>query len=102
MVFKTNPQLNSQNATIEETMNDFKAYLSTRGADLCKTTQFLSFYALPYVPDPRQHPSFKDLFKPEWQDDVKDRMVEFLTTALRKRDLPRIAKIMESKVSKVS
>jgi hypothetical protein len=44
-------------------METFKAFLETRGADLSKTSQFLPYYALPYVPDPRHHPSFSDLFE---------------------------------------
>jgi hypothetical protein len=37
--------------TLESTMAILKTYLGSRGSDLCKTTQFLSFYALPYVPE---------------------------------------------------
>ena len=43
-------------------METFKQFLESRGAELCKTNEFLSYYALPYVPDPRQHPSFRDMF----------------------------------------
>ena len=40
----------------------FKTYLETRGSALAQTEEFVAFYALPYVPDPRVHPSFKLLF----------------------------------------
>ena len=43
-------------------MNAFKTYLETRGAALSQTTEFLPFYALPFVPNPRAHPSYKELF----------------------------------------
>lgn len=48
---------------LSKAMEAYKMFLETRGADLSKTEQFLPFYALPYVPDPRAHPSFKELFK---------------------------------------
>ncbi|KAH6578179.1 hypothetical protein BASA60_003775 [Batrachochytrium salamandrivorans] len=41
---------------IEDTMDIFKKFLETRGADQCKSSQFLQYCALPYVPDPRAHP----------------------------------------------
>ena len=43
-------------------MNAFKRYLETRGSSLSQTTEFLPFYALPFVPNPRTHPSYKELF----------------------------------------
>jgi hypothetical protein len=33
-------------------------YLDTKGAELSKTSEFLAFYALPYIPRPMEHPSF--------------------------------------------
>lgn len=36
--------------------------MATKGSDLSKTSAFLAFYALPYVPDPGSHPTFQDLF----------------------------------------
>lgn len=46
----------------EEGMNRFKTYIETRGAQLSQTTEFLPFYALPFVPNPKMHPSYKELF----------------------------------------
>lgn len=43
-------------------MQEFKHYLETKGAALSQTTEFLPYYALPYIPDPTSHPSFKPLF----------------------------------------
>lgn len=43
-------------------MRVFKGYLETKGAALSQTTEFLPYYALPYIPDPTSHPSFKPLF----------------------------------------
>ena len=43
-------------------MRVFKSYLENKGAGLSQTTEFLPFYALPFVPDPTTHPSFKPIF----------------------------------------
>ena len=43
-------------------MNHFKVFLETAGASLSQTTEFLPYYALPYVPNPKAHPSYKELF----------------------------------------
>ena len=43
-------------------MGDFKKYLETRGATLSQTTEFLPYYALPFVPNAKGHPSYKELF----------------------------------------
>ena len=43
-------------------MQVFKSYLETKGAALSQTTEFLPYYALPFIPDPTSHPSFKPLF----------------------------------------
>ena len=47
---------------LERSMRVFKRYLETKGAALSQTTEFLPYYALPYIPDPTSHPSFKPLF----------------------------------------
>ncbi|ELK17120.1 LisH domain-containing protein ARMC9 [Pteropus alecto] len=48
---------------LDERISYFKTYLETKGAALSQTTEFLPFYALPFVPNPRAHPSFKELFQ---------------------------------------
>ncbi|KAI9099428.1 hypothetical protein DFS34DRAFT_649148 [Phlyctochytrium arcticum] len=81
--------------TLESTMETFKKFLETGGADLCKTTQFLSYYALPYVPDPRQHPSFKDIFETNWVGELEEKLKVFLQTAIRGNRKPKLLKLLE-------
>lgn len=50
-------------AEFDERISHFKHFLETRGAVLSQTTEFLPFYALPFVPNPVAHPSFKELFQ---------------------------------------
>ncbi|KAJ3099127.1 LisH domain-containing protein armc9 [Phlyctochytrium planicorne] len=86
-----------QKITLQKTMEAFKHFLETRGADLCKTTQFLSFYALPYVPDPRKHPSFGELFADRYTRELEDRLKHFLGMALKAVDTPRLLNFIYSK-----
>lgn len=46
----------------DNSMNEFRSYLESRGAGLSQTTEFLPYYALPFVPNPKAHPSYKELF----------------------------------------
>ncbi|KAL5010103.1 hypothetical protein ScPMuIL_012408 [Solemya velum] len=54
----------------EKAMQGFKQYLETRGSTLSQTTEFLPFYALPFVP--------RHLLK-----DLEVRLEKFLTLALK-------------------
>lgn len=47
----------------ESSMEAFRTFLIQRGAEFSTETEFLPYFALPYVFDPMQHPSFKNLFK---------------------------------------
>jgi hypothetical protein len=60
-------------------MNSFKHFLETKGSDLSKTNEFLPFYALPYVQNPIDHPSFKHLFKRQWVADLYARVKAYLS-----------------------
>nr|XP_055073548.1 lisH domain-containing protein ARMC9 isoform X2 [Misgurnus anguillicaudatus] len=68
----------------------FRHYLETRGAALSQTTEFLPFYALPFVPNPVQHPSFQELFQDSWMPDLREKLVKFLSTTLKASNTPRL------------
>ncbi|XP_072030947.1 lisH domain-containing protein ARMC9-like isoform X2 [Amphiura filiformis] len=80
---------------IEETMTTFKHFLETRGAPLSQTTEFLPFYALPFVPDPTKHPSYKELFQDNWVPDLQIRLEKFLSLTLPARPQPRLCDIYQ-------
>eukprot|EP01052_Picozoa_sp_SAG31_P069318 SAG31_NODE_28136_length_415_cov_0.645570_1_plen_115_part_10 len=63
---------------LSTSMRGFKAFLETRGAQLSRTPEFLPFYALPYIPDPAGHPTFRTLFDDAWMADLRRRLQEFL------------------------
>ncbi|KAL8188232.1 UNVERIFIED_CONTAM: LisH domain-containing protein armc9 [Gekko kuhli] len=77
-------------AALDERVSCFKMYLETKGAALSQTTEFLPFYALPFVPNPVIHPSFKELFQDSWESDLKTRLEDFLSATLKASNTPRL------------
>ncbi|CAI8031354.1 LisH domain-containing protein ARMC9 [Geodia barretti] len=64
-------------------LHQFTGYLSTRSTVLSKNPELSAYCALPYVPDPTSHPSFKKLFTESWSSDLKSRLVHFLKLFLK-------------------
>ena len=60
---------------LRQNMEDFKKYLEQKEIELSKTTEFLAYYALPYIPNPKGHPTYAQLFKPEWVKDLKNQLI---------------------------
>ncbi|XP_047231505.1 lisH domain-containing protein ARMC9 isoform X3 [Girardinichthys multiradiatus] len=77
-------------AEFEERISLFKQYLETRGAALSQTTEFLPYYALPFVPNPTIHPCFKDLFQDSWIPQLKDKLEKFLSVTIKSSKIPRL------------
>ncbi|NXI18705.1 ARMC9 protein, partial [Irena cyanogastra] len=82
-------------AELDERISYFKAFLETKGAALSQTTEFLPFYALPFVPNPMVHPSFKELFQDSWTLDLRTRLEKFLSVTLKARQTPRLLTIFK-------
>ncbi|XP_018096826.1 lisH domain-containing protein ARMC9 isoform X1 [Xenopus laevis] len=74
----------------EERISHFKTYLETSGAALSQTTEFLPFYALPFVPNPAAHPSFKEIFQESWEAELKMRLEKFLSVILKAASTPKL------------
>ena len=60
---------------LKQNMEDFKKFLEKKEIELSKTTEFLAYYALPYIPNPKSHPTYAQLFKPEWIADLKNQLI---------------------------
>ena len=60
---------------LKQNMEDFKKYLEKKEIELSKTTEFLAYYALPYIPNPKGHPTYAQLFKPEWISELKTQLI---------------------------
>lgn len=52
--------------------------MDTKGADLAKTTEFLEFYALPFIKKPLEHATFKTLFSKTWVSNLKDKLGTYI------------------------
>ncbi|KNC53273.1 LisH domain-containing protein ARMC9 [Thecamonas trahens ATCC 50062] len=83
-------------ADLPRAMSMFKAFLAKKGAALCKTSEFVAYYALPYVPNPTEHPSFRELFLDEWAGGLLLRLDRFLAAVLRTTSLPQLAVLHNS------
>src|SRR5688572_14328366 len=59
--FAIYPTLTQQPDLLEDSMDRFKKFLEHRG-EWAQEPEFLQYYALPYLPDPKSHPSFRALF----------------------------------------
>ncbi|XP_058389179.1 lisH domain-containing protein ARMC9 isoform X6 [Diceros bicornis minor] len=75
---------------LDERISYFKAYLETKGAALSQTTEFLPFYALPFVPNPMVHPSFKELFQDSWTPELKLKLEKFLALIFKASNTPKL------------
>ena len=63
-------------------------FLDTKGSELSKTSEFLQFYALPYVSNPMDHPIFKGLCTKKWANDLRNKLKTFLQENLPKISSP--------------
>ena len=71
-------------------MAAFREFLANRGQFLAQTSEFLAYYALPYVPNPVDHPSFQPLFEAEWLADLRGRFQRFIEVILRSVRTPEL------------
>ncbi|XP_035161922.1 lisH domain-containing protein ARMC9 isoform X2 [Callithrix jacchus] len=78
---------------LDEKISYFKTYLETKGAALSQTTEFLPFYALPFVPNPTVHPSFKELFQDSWTPELKVKLEKFLALIFKASNTPKLLTI---------
>ncbi|XP_023577831.1 lisH domain-containing protein ARMC9 [Octodon degus] len=78
---------------LDKRISYFKSFLETRGAALSQTTEFLPFYALPFVPNPLAHPSFQELFQDSWTPELKLKLEKFLELIFKASNTPKLLTI---------
>ena len=65
-----NPRTNINEEKIQKNlkknMEEFKYFLERNKPQSESSSEFLAYYALPYIPDPRNNFTYVNLFKPEW------------------------------------
>ena len=83
-----NPAQNSKD--LQRELAAFKHFLDTRGQELSKTSEFLQYYALPYVQNPLTHPTFSAVCNKNWATDLRNKLKEFLMANVPKSTSPQI------------
>ncbi|GMH60439.1 hypothetical protein TL16_g03051 [Triparma laevis f. inornata] len=81
-----------------KSMSVFRRYIESRGKTLSQTPEFIAFYALPYVPNPTEHPTFSLMFTQGWMDDLKLKLVHFVRKQIENEETqaqPKIYKIVK-------
>ena len=95
VIFIHHPHNNQQHRPrnekeLKKEQNDFKQYLDTKGSELSRTSEFLAFYALPYIQNPKEHPSFASLYTMDWVNQLKHRLKEFIHDHAFELGLPHL------------
>lgn len=77
-------------------MAAFKSFLETDSSQLATSPEFLAYYAMPYVPEIREHPSFSELFTQAWAMALRAKLEDFLSLSHQFASEPRLAVICRS------
>ena len=75
-ILKSNTNINDIRIqkNLKQNMEEFKLYLEQNNTEQFKSPEFLSYYALPYIPDPRKNSIYANLFSPEWAKCLKEQI----------------------------
>ena len=92
---------NANNKKTERTaskasMEEFKQFLEKKQSDISRSSEFLPYYALPYIPNPQNHPSYAKLFSPEFVGDLKDKIRQCVKSYLPKVRYPVLYDLVNS------
>ncbi|KAH3763006.1 ARM protein [Pelomyxa schiedti] len=76
-----------------QTMETFKQYLDKNGNAAATASghfppDYLSYYALPFVPNPERHPSFESLFTSSWIQKLEQKLEEALNKIFQVSEQP--------------
>jgi hypothetical protein len=93
--FAIYPILANQPSMLEHSMDRFKKFLEKHG-EWAQEPEFLQYYALPYLPDPKSHPTFRVLFESTWLDKLKQELDVFLRQLVINRT-PKLVEMMDRK-----
>ncbi|XP_046850759.1 lisH domain-containing protein ARMC9-like [Xenia sp. Carnegie-2017] len=98
LYFAIFPLVNNLGKTEAKKMKEyFKRYLETTGSVLSQTTEFLPYFALPFIPDVMEHPSFKPILTDTWRNNTKMQLQEFLSDMLKNEEKPELYYIFTSR-----
>lgn len=68
----------------------FKAFLDSKGKDMSETSEFLAYYALPYITNPIDHPSFKNMFTSKWLNQITASTEKFITDNVMREEKSKL------------
>jgi LisH domain-containing protein ARMC9 len=89
----------STEVKVKESMLIFKTFLDKHGHEFCGNQVCLQYYALPYVPNPRTHPSFKEIFDPRWKEELQERLELIISKLLVKPTRSRLLELIAKPVT---
>jgi hypothetical protein len=81
-------------------MKKFQNYLTSLPSQVYNTGQFLRYYALPYLPDPRTNPSFKEIYEGDWIKTLESRITSYINDPKlkNKQTMPTLIRALSGKV----
>ncbi|OMJ86908.1 hypothetical protein SteCoe_11458 [Stentor coeruleus] len=84
----------SNNPKYKKSIEEFKLYLDAEGSTFSKSEEVLSYFALPYMPNPSEHPAFRSIFSMKWFNGLKDR-IRLVVGKEQVTETPLIVKMYE-------
>lgn len=71
----------------------FRTFLDTKGKDMSQTSEFLAYYALPYIENPIDHPSFKNMFTTKWLNQITSSTEKFISENVMRQEKSKLQTI---------
>eukprot|EP00297_Palpitomonas_bilix_P009696 CAMPEP_0113877648 /NCGR_PEP_ID=MMETSP0780_2-20120614/6220_1 /TAXON_ID=652834 /ORGANISM="Palpitomonas bilix" /LENGTH=338 /DNA_ID=CAMNT_0000863983 /DNA_START=57 /DNA_END=1070 /DNA_ORIENTATION=+ /assembly_acc=CAM_ASM_000599 len=68
-----------------------KTFMEGDGSSASHSEELITYYALPFIPNAKDHPSFSSIFEPEWEESLRHRLISSLPPLL----LPRLLDVFE-------
>jgi hypothetical protein len=91
----------AEKSKLEEAKLNFRQFIESADK-LSQTTEFLHFYALPYVPNPQVHPQLKECFTDEWAISKQEEFESYLTEKInpnKTASKPELEKLLNQTTS---
>lgn len=95
LIYPIHPLFKKTQFLDKNTVLKYKKYLETKGSELSKTSEFLPFYALPYIQKPQDHPALKELFTKEWIVNLRSKLLEFLSNLFNSQEVPLLFQLFQ-------
>ncbi|ORY39226.1 hypothetical protein LY90DRAFT_510723 [Neocallimastix californiae] len=81
---------------INTTMMEFKKYLEKNSTKLSQSPQYIPFYALPYISDPKHHTLFRETFTEQWILNLENQLKLFMESYLKSTKKPKLYSLLQN------